>query len=128
MRDLILSNDSYSDEQWREIADYNRDDVLLTIPLLEALAPTIDVPAALFRGRYATAVVDMEARGIPISMRHLAALRNNGRRCGCSTSGATMRSACTTPADPSRKTGSKRWPTARVGPPAGRAPPPASST
>ena len=49
--------------------------MLLTIPLLEAIAPTIDVPAALFRGRYATAVVDMEARGIPISMRHLAALQ-----------------------------------------------------
>ena len=67
-----------------------------TIPLLEAIAPTIDVPAALFRGRYATAVVDMEARGIPISMRHLAVLRNNGRRCGCSTSGATIRSVFTT--------------------------------
>ena len=49
--------------------------MLLTILLLEAIAPTIDVPAALFRGRYATAVVDMEARGIPISMRHLAALQ-----------------------------------------------------
>jgi DNA polymerase-1 len=75
LRDLILNNDSYSDEQWREIADYNRDDVLLTIPRLEAIAPAIDVPAALFRGRYATAVVDMEARGIPVSARHLAALR-----------------------------------------------------
>ena len=76
LRDLILNNETYSDEQWRDIADYNRDDVLLTIPLLEAIAPTIDVPAALFRGRYATAVVDMEVRGIPISMPHLAALRN----------------------------------------------------
>ena len=75
LRDLILNNETYSDEQWHEIADYNRDDVLLTIPLLEAIAPTIDVPAALFRGRYATAVVDMEARGIPISVHHLAALR-----------------------------------------------------
>ena len=107
LRDLILNNESYSDEQWHEIADYNRDDVLLTIPLLEAIAPTIDVPAALFRGRYATAVVDMEARGIPISMRHLAALRSNGRRCGCSISGATIRSAFTTTPDHSRKTGSR---------------------
>ena len=68
MRDLILNNESYTEEQWREIADYNRDDVLLTIPLLEAIAPTIDVPAALYRGRYAIAVVDMESRGIPISL------------------------------------------------------------
>jgi DNA polymerase-1 len=71
MRDLILNNETYTAEQWREIADYNRDDVLLTIPLLEAIAPTINVPAALFRARYATAVTDMEARGIPVSMRHL---------------------------------------------------------
>jgi DNA polymerase family A len=75
LRDLILNNEIYSDEQWHEIADYNRDDVLLTIPLLEAIAPTIDVPAALFRGRYATAVVEMEARGLPVSAHHLAALR-----------------------------------------------------
>ena len=39
MRDLILNNESYTDEQWREIADYNRDDVLDAIPLLEAIAP-----------------------------------------------------------------------------------------
>jgi DNA polymerase family A len=75
MRDLILGNESFSAEQWREIADYNRDDVLLTIPLLEAIAPAIDVPTALFRGRYAVAVVGMEARGLPVSAPHLAALR-----------------------------------------------------
>jgi hypothetical protein len=75
MRDLILNNVTYSDDQWRGIADYNRDDVLLTVPLLEAIAPMIDVPVALFRGRYATAVADMEARGIPISRRHLADLQ-----------------------------------------------------
>jgi hypothetical protein len=75
LRDLILNNEIYSNEQWHEIADYNRDDVLLTIPLLEAIAPTFDVPAALFRGRYATAVVEMEARGLPVSAHHLAALR-----------------------------------------------------
>jgi DNA polymerase I len=77
VRDIILGNESYSDEQWPEIADYNRDDVLLTILLLEAIAPTIDVPAALFRGRYGAAVVDMETRGIPVSPRHLAALKEH---------------------------------------------------
>lgn len=75
VRDLILGHDSYSDDQWREIADYNRDDVLLTIPLLEAIAPAIDVPAALYRARYAIVVVDMEARGLPVSAHHLAALK-----------------------------------------------------
>jgi hypothetical protein len=75
VRDIILNNETYTDEQWREIAPYNRDDVLLGILLLEAIAPAIDVPAALFRGRYAAAVVDMEARGLPISGRHLTVLR-----------------------------------------------------
>jgi DNA polymerase I len=66
VRDIIINNANYSEDQWGEIDDYNRDDVLLTIPLLEALAPSIDVPAALFRGRYAAAVADMEVRGLPV--------------------------------------------------------------
>jgi hypothetical protein len=42
MRDLIMNNTEYTEEEWREIKIYNSDDVLLDIPLLEALAPTID--------------------------------------------------------------------------------------
>jgi hypothetical protein len=74
MRDLVLNNTEYTEEQWREIEDYNRDDVLLTIPLLERLASKIDMPAALFRGRYLGAVTDMEATGIPIDTGYLTAL------------------------------------------------------
>jgi hypothetical protein len=63
VRDLILGKppEDYTEDEWREIEDYNRADVLLTVPLLEALAPTIDVPAALLcslrrrRGRYGAA-------------------------------------------------------------------------
>ena len=44
MRDLILSKSEYNEDEWREIDDYIRDDVLLTIPLLTDFAPTIDVP------------------------------------------------------------------------------------
>jgi hypothetical protein len=76
MRDLILENSNYTEAQWREIADYNRDDVLHSMPLLKALAPTIDLPAALFRGRYAKAVVDMEHNGIPIAVDYLAELQD----------------------------------------------------
>ena len=42
-----------------------------TMPLLRSLAPTIDLPAALFRGRYAKAVVDMEHNGIPVYVEYL---------------------------------------------------------
>jgi DNA polymerase I len=76
MRDLILKNSNYTEAQWREIADYNREDVLYSMPLLEALAQTIDLPAALFRGRYAKAVVDMEHNGIPIAVDYLAELQD----------------------------------------------------
>jgi DNA polymerase I len=75
MIDLIINNTDYSEEQWVEIEDYNRADVLLNIPLLEALAPTIDLPTALFRGRYAKPIADMEVRGIPIDSAYLDELR-----------------------------------------------------
>jgi hypothetical protein len=77
MRDMILNNETYSAEQWRKIEKYNRDDVLLDDPLLEAIAPHIDVPAAMFRARYCNAAADMEMTGIPISLRHLDILKMN---------------------------------------------------
>src|SRR6516164_5202126 len=66
VRDIIIKNADYTEEQWQEIADYNRDDVLLDMPLFAALAPAIDVPAALFRGRYAKTVAVVDAHGLPV--------------------------------------------------------------
>jgi DNA polymerase I len=74
VRDIILHNDSYSEEQWHQIGDYNREDVLLAIPLLNAIAATIDVPAALFRGNYAKAVVGWERHGIPVDVDYVGEL------------------------------------------------------
>ena len=105
VRDLILNNETYSDDQWHEIADYNRDDVLLTILLLEA-----SHRPSTYRRLYSVAVTpprsstwkrgdsDLDAPTWPRSV-------NNGRRCGCSISGATIRSAFTTMPDHSRRTG-----------------------
>src|SRR5262249_39693921 len=59
------------------IEDYNREDVLDDIPLLHALAPTIDLPAALFRGRYLKAVPEIELRGLPIDVDFLSELVAN---------------------------------------------------
>ena len=72
--ETVLEHENYTEEQLREIAEGNRADVLLEGRLLGVLAPTINVPAALHRGRYAKAVVDMEHRGIPISLPHLREL------------------------------------------------------
>jgi DNA polymerase-1 len=75
MRDLILSKSDYTEDEWRAITEYNREDVLNNMPVLRALAPTIDLPAALFRGRYAAAVAAIEARGLPIDVEYLTALQ-----------------------------------------------------
>lgn len=76
MRDLILSKDDYTDEEWREIEDYNTDDVLTDIALFVAEAPMIDVPTALFRGRYSKAVAAWDARGIPIDVEYVHELQD----------------------------------------------------
>jgi DNA polymerase I len=68
MRELILGKDEYAEEEWQRIEAYNRDDVLLDMPLLRGLAPTIDLPAALFRGRYAKPVAEWELRGLPVDL------------------------------------------------------------
>jgi DNA polymerase-1 len=65
-RNVILENEDYTEEQWRGIEWYNRTDVDATIALLDVMAPTIDWPRALFRGRYMAAVARMERVGLPV--------------------------------------------------------------
>jgi DNA polymerase family A len=77
MIDLVLSKTEYTEEEWREIEHCNRDDVLEEMAVLEALAPTIDLAPALFRGRYAAPVADMEANGLPVDVDCLRELETN---------------------------------------------------
>jgi hypothetical protein len=79
MRDLIIGKhpDEYTEEEWRLIEEYNADDVAVDLALFTALAPTIDVPAALFRGRYCKAVAAWEARGISVDVDHVHRLQDN---------------------------------------------------
>ena len=60
-----------------EIAEYVKEDVFDAMKLLEAIAPLIDVPAALYRGRYGVSVTAMEACGLPVSRRHVTAFVDN---------------------------------------------------
>jgi DNA polymerase-1 len=72
---VILDNyPNYTPEQQYEIQNYNRIDVVETVQLLEALAPTIDVPRALLRGRYMAAVARMERCGLPVDVDYLRSL------------------------------------------------------
>jgi hypothetical protein len=74
MRDLILNNTTYTPEQEREIADYNKEDVVLDTQLLPILAPTINMGAALFRGRFSKAVVGWERAGLPVDADYVGEL------------------------------------------------------
>jgi DNA polymerase-1 len=49
-----------------ELLDYCANDVAAPIALLPVMAPTIDWPRALVRGRYMAAVARMERAGIPV--------------------------------------------------------------
>jgi DNA polymerase I len=74
MRRLILEHVDYTCEQRREIQIYNRQDVIETVKLLKVLAPAIDWPRALLRGRYMASVARMEWQGLPIDRCYLEPL------------------------------------------------------
>jgi DNA polymerase I len=57
-----------------EILDYCEGDVLALRRLLDAMAPRIDMPRALVRGRYMVAAAAMEFAGVPIDTDMLARL------------------------------------------------------
>jgi DNA polymerase I len=66
MRRLILDQCVWSDEEKRKILDYCASDVMGTCALFTKMAPSIDWPRALLRGRYMKAVSHMERTGVPI--------------------------------------------------------------
>jgi DNA polymerase I len=81
MRDVIVNNTEYTHEQWADIDAYNRSDVTEgTVPLLNVMAPTIDLPRALHRGRYMAAVAREERIGLPIDGEYLEHLLDNWER------------------------------------------------
>jgi DNA polymerase-1 len=78
MRRFILDKTQadYTLEEWGAVERYNADDVITDIALFLAEAPAIDLPAALFRGRYSKAVAGMEATGLPVDVADIAALQS----------------------------------------------------
>ena len=72
-RDLIIRKEiaDYTFADWDWIERYNEIDTKTDIALFIAEAPAIDLPAALFRGRYSKAVVGMEATGLPVHTDYL---------------------------------------------------------
>ena len=80
MRDLILTGGPWSQEERNLIEDYCRSDVDALHRLLPVMAPGIDLPRALVRGRYMAAVAKMEFAGVPVNLERLNALRANWTR------------------------------------------------
>ncbi|MDO9540410.1 MAG: DNA polymerase [Methanocalculus sp.] len=75
MREVIMRGPPYSDEEKSLILQYCESDVRLTADLYRKMETWIDIPRALFRGRYMAAVANMEFRGIPIDTDTLQRLK-----------------------------------------------------
>jgi len=77
---LILSGGPWTEQQQKDILDYCESDVLALKRLLPAMLPIIDLPHALYRGRYMCAVAAIERNGIPIDRPALARLHTHWQR------------------------------------------------
>lgn len=79
MRNLIMGGGPWTLEQRQAILDYCQTDVDATARLLVAMAPRLDIPRALLRGRYMQAVARLETTGVPIDTATLADLQADWR-------------------------------------------------
>ena len=77
MRELILKGGPWSSEERAAILDYCESDVRALARLFPVMAPRIDLPRALVRGRYMCAVARMEWAGVPIDLPRLELLRQH---------------------------------------------------
>src|SRR5499427_1228396 len=68
MRDLVMRGGPWTDDERAAILDYCMSDADALARLLPAMAPGIDLPRALLRGRYMAAAARMEYTGTPINM------------------------------------------------------------
>lgn len=75
MRNLVLRGGPWDAVEQRAILDYCESDVLALAKLLPAMQGDIDWPRASLQGRYAVAVAQIEANGVPIDTDTLAALK-----------------------------------------------------
>lgn len=80
MRELALRGGPYTSDEKMALLDYCESDVVALAALLPVMWPCIDLPRALLRGRYMSAVAEMEATGVPIDAKALASLRESWSR------------------------------------------------
>lgn len=76
MRDLAMRGAPFAAEERRQLLDYCQGDVEALYHLLPRMAPHIDLPRALLRGRYMSAVARVERNGTPVDLPALTTLRD----------------------------------------------------
>lgn len=77
MRDRILFESPYTEQEKQEILIYCETDVVETLSLLRKMMPKISLPGAIYRGEYMKAIAYMEHWGIPIDTDILTKLVGN---------------------------------------------------
>ena len=77
MRSLALRGGPWTDAERAALLEYCASDVSALTRLLRRMLPELDVPRALFRGRFMVAAARIEHVGIPIDRQSLALLRAN---------------------------------------------------
>ncbi len=77
MRALAMRGGHYTAAERAALLDYCETDVRALARLLPAMAPRIDLPRALLRGRYMAAAARIEWAGVPIDTATLGRLRSN---------------------------------------------------
>ena len=75
MRDLILRDGDWSEQEREAILSYCEEDVSALARLVPPMLRHIDLPRALLRGRYMAAAAKMEHNGVPVDAPLLAVLR-----------------------------------------------------
>jgi DNA polymerase I len=75
MRDLVLSGGPWSDTERDAILAYCASDVSALEQLLSRMLPDLDLPRAVYRGRYMKATASIEHTGVPIDVAALTRLR-----------------------------------------------------
>ncbi|MEN1679255.1 MAG: DNA polymerase [Planctomycetota bacterium] len=76
MRELAMRGSPYTDVERVGLLDYCESDVVALAKLWPRMAPTIDLPRALLRGRYMAAAARIEWCGVPIDTDTLGRLRD----------------------------------------------------
>ena len=77
MRDLAIRGGPFTDDEQSALLSYCETDVVALSKLLPAMVGQIDLPRALFRGRYMAAAARMEYQGVPIDVDTLESFRNH---------------------------------------------------